>query len=232
MSAGQLIGLEAVEFRYPGPSGVAFRFADFSLGAGEQIFLKGPSGSGKSTLLGLIAGVMTPRRGKVTVLGEVMSSLGAASRDRLRARAIGVVFQQFNLIPYLTVADNIALPLHVSAARLKAVNASGGARSQILHLMEALGLEAGLAGKPARSLSVGQQQRVGVARALIGAPSLILADEPTSALDSDARDRFMALLRDQVRATGAGLIFVSHDQSLSTGFDRNVTMAELTQEAL
>lgn len=227
MSVAPLIEVEDVSFGYPGQKTPVLDGVTLRVGSGEHVFLEGASGSGKSTLLGLIGGVMRPSAGSVRVLGETMSALSPPARDALRARAIGVVFQQFNLIPYLSVAANIALSADVSKERARAVQKAGGRAAEIRRLLNALGLDEGLASRPARALSVGQQQRVGVARALIGAPRLILADEPTSALDSDTRDRFMGLLRDQARMTGAGMIFVSHDRSLASGFDRVVAMKDL-----
>ena len=200
----------------------------FRLDAGERVFLRGPSGSGKSTLLGLIAGVLPPQSGTVRVLGEDMVALSASRRDRLRADHVGVIFQMFNLVPYLSVTGNVLLPLRFSPARRKAASADPAAEAR--RLLARLGLEDDvLLSRRVSDLSVGQQQRVAAARALIGAPQLIIADEPTSALDADARDRFIALLSEEVERSGASLLFVSHDASLAHLFTRAVDLAEINR---
>lgn len=200
----------------------------FRLEAGERVFLRGPSGSGKSTLLGLIAGVLAPQQGSVRVLGEDMTALSASRRDRLRADHVGVIFQMFNLVPYLSVTGNVLLPLRFSPARRKA--AGSDADGEARRLLTRLGLEdERLLARRVSDLSVGQQQRVAAARALIGAPDLIIADEPTSALDADARDRFIALLSEEVTRSGASLLFVSHDASLAPLFTRAVDLAAINR---
>ncbi len=200
----------------------------FRVEAGERVFLRGPSGSGKSTLLGLIAGVLAPQTGRIRVLGEDMRALSPSRRDRLRADHVGVIFQMFNLVPYLSVTGNVLLPLRFSPARRKA--AGSDATSEACRLLARLGLDdPSLLQRRVSDLSVGQQQRVAAARALIGAPRLIIADEPTSALDADARDRFIALLSEEVTRTGASLLFVSHDASLAPLFTRAVDLAAINQ---
>ncbi len=200
----------------------------FRLEAGERVFLRGPSGSGKSTLLGLIAGVLAPQQGSVRVLGEDMTALSASRRDRLRADHVGVIFQMFNLVPYLSATGNVLLPLRFSPARRKA--AGSDAEGEARRLLARLGLEdERLLARRVSDLSVGQQQRVAAARALIGAPDLIIADEPTSALDADARDRFIALLSEEVTRSGASLLFVSHDASLAPLFTRAVDLAAINR---
>ncbi len=200
----------------------------FRVDAGERVFLRGPSGSGKSTLLGLIAGVLAPQSGTIRVLGEDMRALSPSKRDRLRADHVGVIFQMFNLVPYLSVTGNVLLPLRFSPARRKA--AGRDAEGEARRLLARLGLvDEGLLARRVSDLSVGQQQRVAAARALIGAPRLIIADEPTSALDADARDRFIALLSEEVTCTGASLLFVSHDASLAPLFTRALDLAAINK---
>lgn len=200
----------------------------FTLGAGERVFLRGPSGSGKSTLLGLIAGVLPPQSGQIRVLGADMASLSPPRRDRLRADRMGVIFQMFNLVPYLSVTGNVLLPLRFSAARRKA--AGNDPQAEARRLLARLGLEdEAMLSRRVSDLSVGQQQRVAAARALIGAPSLVIADEPTSALDADARDRFINLLSEEVERSGASLLFVSHDSALARLFSRAVDLAEINR---
>ncbi|MEO0981339.1 MAG: ATP-binding cassette domain-containing protein, partial [Pseudomonadota bacterium] len=197
---------------------------------GERLFLRGPSGSGKSTLLGLIAGVAAPSAGRVHVLGRDMAKLGSAARDRMRADHLGVIFQMFNLLPYLSVAGNVALPCRFSARRR--ANVGGSPEAEAKRLLARLGLEdPKLLARRALDLSVGQQQRVAAARALIGRPDIVIADEPTSALDADARDRFIELLSEEAAATGASLLFVSHDAALAGHFDRALDLAEINVAA-
>ena len=206
--------------------------AAFDLGAGERVFLRGPSGSGKSTLLSLIGGVITPRSGRIEVLGTDMAKLSAAGRDAVRASRMGVVFQMFNLVPYLTVEENVLLPCRFSSARRKRIASAGSTPArEAARLLERLGLPADIARRRASDLSVGQQQRVAVARALIGSPELILADEPTSALDTDAREAFIQLLIEECGRSGSSLLFVSHDLSLAAHFDRTADLPALNGAA-
>ncbi|HRD68139.1 MAG TPA: ABC transporter ATP-binding protein [Candidatus Competibacter sp.] len=194
----------------------------FTLAAGERLFLAGPSGSGKSTLLALIAGIQRTTEGKIAVLGADLTSLSGSARDRLRADRLGVIFQMFNLLPYLSVLENVALPCRFSAARrARAIAAAGSVSVEARRLLAHLGLDdPGLERRAAAELSVGQQQRVAAARALIGRPDLIVADEPTSALDADRRLDFVELLRHECASAGAALLFVSHDRALAGHFDR------------
>lgn len=225
--ADPVIEIEALRFAWKkGPP--VLDIAAFRMEAGERVFLRGPSGSGKSTLLGLIAGVLQPQAGKISVLGQDMTGLAAAKRDRLRADRMGVIFQMFNLVPYLSVTGNVLLPLRFSSARRKA--AGNDPQAEARRLLTRLGLEdETLLSRRVSDLSVGQQQRVAAARALIGSPSLVIADEPTSALDADARDRFINLLSEEVERSGASLLFVSHDASLAGLFTRAADLADLNR---
>lgn len=174
--------LTDVRYAWGGASSFQLALEEFSLAPGEMTLLLGASGSGKSTLLSLICGIVSAAAGRIEVGGDDLSALSRRRRDRLRAERIGVVFQQFNLLPYATALDNILLPLRFAPERRSRITAP---RDEALRLASALGLDAALVEKGAAgALSVGQQQRVAVARALIGAPALIIADEPTSALDS------------------------------------------------
>ncbi len=205
----------------------------FDVAAGERVFISGPSGSGKSTLLGLIGGVLTPTSGTVRVLGESLGALSAARRDALRVDRIGFIFQMFNLLPYLSVRDNVALPCRFSARRRERATAGGlELRLEAERLLGRLGLaDAGLLDRRVTELSIGQQQRVAAARALIGKPELLIADEPTSALDADARASFLELLMTECRTAGSAIVFVSHDRSLAARFDRQVDLLALNQLA-
>ncbi len=230
--AAPAILIERVRFTWPGRERVALAAEHFTLGRGERVLLVGPSGSGKSTLLALIAGIAQPDSGEIKLLGSAFSRLGSAARDRFRAEHLGVIFQMFNLLPYASPIDNVLLPLSFAPARRRRL---GVPRAEAARLMRALGLpNAVIASRSAARLSVGQQQRVAVARALIGAPEIVIADEPTSALDTDTQDAFLALLFDQLAEAGASLLMVSHDERLGARFDRVVRLpdvATLTRDA-
>lgn len=204
---------------------------EFTLGAGERALLVGPSGSGKSTFLGLIAGVTPPQAGDIEVLGKRVGLLPAAKRDAFRAEHLGVIFQLFNLVPYLSPVENVVLPTFFSPARKKRVEQNGNsARDEARRLLHTLGLDNDQINRPALALSVGQQQRVAAARALIGQPGLVIADEPTSALDADSRDAFLKLLSNECETSGAALLFVSHDTSLADRFQRSIDLREINRQ--
>ncbi|MDJ0919713.1 MAG: ABC transporter ATP-binding protein [Henriciella sp.] len=222
-----VVSLSKVEFAWT-PGATILDVPSFSVEKAERIFLRGPSGSGKSTLLGLIAGVLTPQSGTVTVMGQDMATLPGHQRDRLRANHLGVIFQMFNLVPYLSVRENVALPCRFSKRRKDKVRQAGGIDREAERLLGRLGLsDDDILDRSVRQLSVGQQQRVAAARALIGEPALIMADEPTSALDADHRDQFIDLLSEEARRSEAALLFVSHDASLAGLFDRAVDLQDL-----
>lgn len=222
------IRLSGVEFAYAGNAPVV-EIAGLEVASGERLFVEGASGSGKSTLLCLVAGILTPTRGTVGVLGETVSALGAAARDRFRAEKIGFVFQMFNLLPYLSLVDNVVLPCHFSRTRtMVALQNSASLRDEALRLLGRLGLGANaLRRRRVTELSIGQQQRVAVARALIGRPPLVVADEPTSAMDATARFAFVDLLLEECATAGSTVVFVSHDPSLAASFERTVSMADV-----
>lgn len=226
-----LIEIRELGFAWPGQAEL-LDIAAFRLEAGERLFLNGPSGSGKTTLLGLLGGVQLPQRGSVRLLGRELGSLSAGARDRFRVDHSGYLFQQFNLLPFLAVRDNVELPCRFSALRAARARARhGSVAAAAATLLEHLGLGPELHDRRADQLSIGQQQRVAAARALIGQPELVIADEPTSALDADARQAFLALLFAECRAAGASLLFVSHDQSLAPLFDRHLALEQLNRAA-
>ncbi|MFO1321494.1 MAG: ABC transporter ATP-binding protein [Burkholderiales bacterium] len=220
-----VVALSGVRFSWSGDRPAALSLDALHLRRGEHVFVQGPSGSGKSTLLSLLAGIATPQAGTVSVLGQDLSRLSAAARDRFRVDHLGVIFQMFNLIPYLPVLENVALPCRFSPARRARAEAQAGSvEAAARRLLSALDLGDDVLGRPVTTLSVGQQQRVAAARSLIGNPALILADEPTSALDADRRDAFIDLLFRECAAAGATLIFVSHDRALSERFARVLSL--------
>jgi putative ABC transport system ATP-binding protein len=228
-----MIDAAALRFRWPGSRDDCLAIDRLHIGAGRSVFLHGPSGSGKSTLLGLLAGVLLPREGRISLLGRDWASLSGARRDAFRADHVGYIFQQFNLLPYLSVLDNVLLPCRFSALRRQRAEAAAGtARASAEALLEQVALGAALWARPASHLSVGQQQRVAAARALIGQPELVIADEPTSALDAALRDSFMALLLQQCRDAGSTLVFVSHDERLAAQFDETLALAQVNRAAL
>lgn len=221
-----IVSLEGVSYCWRGKAAFELSIAGFSLAPAETVLLLGESGSGKSTLLSLICGTITADRGAVRVAGTDIASLSAGARDRFRAEHIGLIFQQFNLLPYASVLDNILLPLRFAPMRrARVADPRGAARA----LCAELGLPVDALAAQAGALSVGQQQRVAAARALIGAPPLIVADEPTSALDAATQATFLNLLFAQTRSSGSTLLMVSHDARLAPHFDRVVEMSEIAK---
>jgi putative ABC transport system ATP-binding protein len=219
-----------VRFAWPGRDAFALAIERFSLPTRERILLIGPSGSGKSTFLSLLCGILSPQEGSIGILGCDLTKLGAAARDAFRAEHFGIIFQMFNLLPYGSVIDNVLLPLSFAPGRRSRATAKGEAAEEAQRLLARLGLDAAhLHDRSAANLSVGQQQRVAAARALIGRPEIVVADEPTSALDRDRQDAFLDLLFAEVSAAGATLIMVSHDQSLAPRFDRVLRLAEIAR---
>lgn len=220
-----VISLKEVRFRWPGQPSDTVAIEDLQLEAGEHLFVRGASGSGKTTLLSLLTGVNTPTSGEIRMLGTDLSTLSPSRRDQFRADHLGVVFQQFNLLPYLTALENVTLSCAFSSRKNERAVDAGGLAATARSLLRALNLADELHTSPVAELSVGQQQRAAVARALIGGPEIVLADEPTSALDADNRDRFLELLFQEVEAHGCTLIFVSHDQQLAGRFSRFIELA-------
>jgi putative ABC transport system ATP-binding protein len=227
-AAVQAVLLEKTVFRWPKQQRDTLSIPAFSVSSGEHIFISGPSGSGKSTLLGLAAGILTPTSGTVSVNGICLNDLSGSQRDVLRGDHIGFIFQQFNLIPYLSILENVLISCRFSLLRHERACARfRSPEAEARALLERLDLSPSLWDRPVNKLSVGQQQRVAAARALIGRPPLLIADEPTSSLDADRRKTFLQLLLDECREAGASLLFVSHDRSLTEGFSRVVHLPEL-----
>jgi putative ABC transport system ATP-binding protein len=223
---GMAVDLKDVSFSYLRGKPV-LDIASLGIRNGERVFLFGPSGSGKTTLLGLLAGVLKPNSGSVRVLGTALEGLSGAERDEFRAVHVGYIFQMFNLIPYLSVLENIVLPCRLSHAR-RARLGGGSLRDAGEEMARQLGIGM-LAHEKVTELSVGQQQRVAAARALLGHPELVVADEPTSALDSDLRESFLELLFRSCELAGATLVFVSHDRQLMPLFSRSVSLPEINK---
>ena len=215
------IELRELHFAYPdAPAATVLDIPLWSVASGEQVFVHGPSGCGKSTLLGLLSGMLAVQQGQVNVLGERLDTLKSRQRDRFRANHIGYVFQQFNLIPYLSACENIALASHFCQHREAADSRE---------LLSQLGITGAEQHKPTARLSIGQQQRVAIARALVNRPQLLIADEPTSSLDSDNCDAFMQLLMTMAAQHHFTLVFVSHDLALGRFFDRIEALGEINR---
>jgi len=228
------VHIEELSFGYR-PEQPVLRIKELSIASGRRVFLYGPSGSGKTTFLSLISGVLVAQKGTVTVLGQDLARVSASTRDILRGSRIGYIFQGFNLIPYLTVAENIALPCNLHRSRRARIQAPTVAE-EVMRLAHRLGIHAQLDAS-VTNLSMGQQQRVAIARAIIGAPELVIADEPTSSLDTDARDAFLDLLNEAVDTAAARdgvkttLLFVSHDRSLAAHFDESVSITAFRSDS-
>lgn len=222
------VAFRDVRFAWPRANGFVLEIPKFRLGKGESVLLLGPSGSGKSTFLSLLCGIVLPQSGTIEVMGQDMSALGSSARDKFRSDHFGIIFQMFNLLPYGSVADNVLLPLHFAKERRARTAANGSLEAEAERLLLRLGIDAETMARASTSdLSVGQQQRVAAARALIGAPEIIVADEPTSALDRNRQADFLSLLFEETARSGAALLMVSHDETLGDRFDRVVPLGEI-----
>ncbi len=226
-----VIDVTDLEFRWRPEAPTVLSIDAFQVAPGKCLFIKGPSGSGKSTLLSLLSGVTTAVAGTVRVMGQELERLGSVQRDHFRADHIGYIFQMFNLIPYLSVVENVMLPCRFSARRRANALARGSSlEAEARRLLQHLDMDhPELHERAVTTLSVGQQQRVAAARALMGAPELLIADEPTSSLDTDRRELFVKLLFNECREVGATLVFVSHDASLEHLFDRSIDLAAINR---
>jgi len=223
-----IVKMSDVRFRWPGPRSFSLAINDFILPARERVLLTGPSGAGKSTFLSLLCGIVAPESGHLEVLGTDTAKLSNAARDHFRAEHFGIIFQMFNLLPYGSIIDNVLLPLNFTAKRRERASQRGSIEEEALRLLASLGLETeDLHGMSTASLSVGQQQRVAAARALIGRPEIIVADEPTSSLDRDRQDAFLDLLFAEATEAGASVIMVSHEETLGSHFDRVLRLEDI-----
>lgn len=209
------IEISGVSFAYPS---TVVHLPNMQIAKGERVFVQGKSGSGKSTMLNLLAGIHVTQEGTVFVQEKNLANMKASQRDRFRADNIGYIFQQFNLIEYLSVYENIELTAKMSKSRAS----HGTVQEEIEKLAEKLEITSILK-KRANEISVGQAQRTACARALLGKPKIILADEPTSSLDSDSKDNFLQLLFASLEDFST-LVFVSHDKSLEKRFDRSIEL--------
>ncbi len=222
-----VINLNNVTFQWPNSDTPTLDIEQLSVTANEHVFIKGPSGCGKSTLLSLLTGINAATQGQVELLGSNLTELSSSQRDRFRADNIGYIFQQFNLLPYLSVVENVILPCQFSHQRKQ--NVSGSLIQRANELLDKLHLPQAVRQKPVIDLSIGQQQRVAAARALIGEPKVVIADEPTSALDYDNRSAFIELLMEEANRVGSTLVFVSHDPTLESLFERVIHLPAINR---
>lgn len=227
-----IVRVDGLRFQWTGERAFSLAVSSFALPARSRTLLLGPSGSGKSTFLSLLCGILAPQAGRIEILGRDVAALTSAARDAFRAEHIGVIFQMFNLLPYGSVIDNVVLPLSFAPNRRARVAAAGGPEQEALRLLTRLGLPEDLArGRSVSNLSVGQQQRVAAARALIGSPELIIADEPTSALDHAHQAAFLDLLFEQAQAQGSTLLMVSHEEAFAQRFDQVLRLGDILTRA-
>ena len=216
-----LISIKNLEYKVGQNINFSLNIKEFKLNKSDSILIYGESGLGKSTFLNLLSGTISPQKGNIDILGENISNTSSSIKDRIRGDHFGIVFQTFNLLPYVSVKNNILLGKAYSNIKQSKSN-----NNEIKELMDKLSLNyKDLINRKAYELSIGQQQRVAVARALIGKPEIILADEPTSALDKSNQNEFINLLFKSLDDNEQGLIMVSHDHKLSNKFKtvKNIT---------
>lgn len=225
--ASPIIQIENLSFRYDTNSEFEMNIRNWTVNEGDTIFLYGPSGSGKTTLLGLLTGILKPQTGSLRILKQDFARLSSFERDRFRAIHMGYVFQQLNLISYLSVLENILISIWNAPKRYRS-NRFKSPEEEARFLAKRLDIESSLSRYP-HQLSVGQQQRVAVARALIGPPQLLIADEPTSALDDDRQRSFLQLLLDLASEYQVSVVFVSHNRQLAELFDSQISIQEILQ---
>jgi putative ABC transport system ATP-binding protein len=220
------LSIDGMEFTWPGEDHKTLDLKSLDISSGESVLIEGRSGCGKSTLLSLISGIQVVDRGILRVRDQELFNMTAEERDAFRGAHIGYIFQQFNLLPYLSVKENILSPLLFSKTRRG--RETGDLDQRVVVLLDHLSLDVD-PNKSVRRLSIGQQQRVAVARALIGEPEIIIADEPTSALDSRTREEFIEHLFAEVERLNATLIVVSHDKQLASLFPRVENLEDLNR---
>ena len=220
--------LHNIQFSWPKQLTPLFEIDSLNLPQGQTLFIGGPSGCGKSSLLSLITGIQVAKQGTCCVLGVALNELSSSQRDRFRGERLGLIFQQFNLLPFLTVQENIELPSKLFASRhSKSTQLYGSVQRHTDILCDALHLSHNLRQRQAHLLSVGEQQRVAAARALLGCPELIVADEPTSALDEENKVDFLNLLLTTAKAQNSSVVTVSHDMRIANQFDQQFLMPRM-----
>jgi len=208
-----MIDVRGLTFQYP--SGPGFTFPDFTCAAGEHLLVLGQSGKGKTTLLHLLAGMIRPTAGIIKIQKTDITELGNRELDKFRGQHIGIIFQTAHFVDSISVLNNLMLSPFLSGKKI--------AESEAVKVLERLNVSHKAAQKPA-SLSVGEQQRCAIARAVFHKPAVILADEPTSALDDENAQQVIDMLEEQARQTGAALIIVTHDKRLKDRFQKQITL--------
>ena len=222
------LALHNIQFSWSKQLTPLFEIDSLNLPQGKTLFIGGPSGCGKSSLLSLITGIQVAKQGTCCVLGVALNELSSSQRDRFRGERLGLIFQQFNLLPFLTVQENIELPSKLFSSRLsKSTQLFGSVQRHTDILCDALHLSHNLRQRQAHLLSVGEQQRVAAARALLGCPELIVADEPTSALDEENKVDFLNLLLTTAKAQNSSVVTVSHDMRIANQFDQQFLMPRM-----
>lgn len=223
MNQDTIVELADIRFRWPKDQHDTLAIKKFSVHENEHVFIRGDSGAGKTTLLNLLCGIHIANSGSINILGTQIESLSTHARDQFRGECLGVIFQQFNLLPFLTVKENIVIASGFSQTRSLKVSDS---EQETRRLLDALDLPESILNKNITELSVGQQQRVAACRALYGAPPIIIADEPTSALDRKNRDLFLQLLFKEANNHGSTIVFVSHDEYTAKHFTKVEELSE------
>ncbi len=212
-----LVEIDNLVFSYKARAPI-LKLPRFTLNKSEHLFVKGPSGSGKSTLLGILTGILVPSQGCVHIFGENLGAMRPSERDRFRGKSIGYLAQMFNLIPFMSVVDNICLPI-----ALHKMSFNSDLKTRVQRLMKELDIDS-LAKQKVSHLSMGQQQRVAAARAFLLEPPLVVADEPTSSLDELNKNELMKCLFALADQSGSTLILASHDLSLTAPFPKILDM--------
>ena len=225
LSSDTLARIDSLEFAYPNTKPI-LQIPQIIFNKNENVLIHGSSGSGKSTLLGLMTGILTPNKGSIEILGKSISKLRSHERDAFRGDHLGYIFQMFNLVPYLTILENILLPVHMNPKVKKKLGAE--VENPVRSITESLGIGQ-ILNQKASEISVGQAQRVAAARALISRPEIILADEPTSSLDYDNREKFIKLLFEISEKQNSTILFVTHDESLKSLFNRKLSLSEINK---
>lgn len=220
-----MISIQDLDFCY-GPTGFRLQIPELEIPQGQTVAIIGPSGSGKTTLLNLLAGISHPENGSISIDSVKVHQLNEAARRDFRIKTIGFVFQNFELVEYLNVLENILLPYFINPT----LKLTRQVRAVAVELAASFGLQE-LLGRRIRQLSQGEMQRVAVARALLPSPRLLLADEPTGNLDPANKQTIIKILKEQAARTGATLLVVTHDHSLLSGFDRVLPFDEFRREA-
>ena len=220
-----LIQFKRTCFEYSLVSDFSFKLNQFVIKKGSHVFIEGPSGSGKTTFLNLIVGLLSPQAGSISVLGTDITGLSMSKLDRFRSDHFGIIFQLFNLLPYLSVIENISLPCLFSRSRKHKVlqhyqTLSDAAR----HFCVELDIDDRLLASPVQQLSIGQQQRVAIARALIGQPEIIIADEPVSMLDVSIRAEILELMKEIQSKNEISMIYITHDLATAKYFADSIVI--------